>query len=586
MNCPSCNSPLEHNARFCGVCGYRLPPVGQPKPNPQAAPGAPGGVARANVPPRGNAAAAPAMQPQAQGKPVAKQAPQGQAARAPKARPKGDEIYLNTVLNNRFKVESKIGEGGFGAVYRGSQLATGRKVALKLLHPEMTKDDNLVARFKREGEVLCKLRDAHTITTYDFDQTSDGTLYIAMELLEGRSLHQLFHEQAPLDWKRMFKILTEMCSSLAEAHALGIVHRDLKPENVYLEPRPGNPEFVKILDFGIAKVMRGDTIDPQSPQLTATGQTLGTLEYMSPEQLMGKALDGRSDVYALGVVAYEMITGRLPFPDAKGPAGLITAQLKQTPLPPSQANPKAALPPAADRAILKCLEKDKNNRFPDVSALSAALQDVINQASTELPAASSRPGARQPAPPELVETRRGEMPNLITPPVMQPPQPPRPAPMQMAPMGPPIGSPMGSPIGMGSPAPMPLAPNLPQHAPPPQQHMNGPAIPTPYPPMGMPGSGPVVQPHMMGSSPGQSMMQSAPGQPMMQSSPGQPMMQSSPGMMQSSPGQPMMHAHQSYPHAGGGTMRPATKSKTWILWVIGLLVFGAGAGALITYFAG
>ena len=329
----------------------------------------------------------------------------------PKIRPKGDEIYINQVLNNRFKVESKIGEGGFGAVYRGVQLATGRKVALKLLHPEMTKDDNLVARFRREGMVLCNLRDAHTITTYDFDQTPDGTLYIAMELLEGKSLHQIFHEQAPLEWKRVFKILTEMCSSLAEAHAQGIVHRDLKPENIYLENRPGNPEFVKILDFGIAKVMRGDSIDPQSPQLTATGQTLGTLEYMSPEQLMGKPLDGRSDVYALGVVAYEMITGRLPFPDAKGPAGLITAQLKQTPQPPSQANAKAGLPAAADRVILKCLEKDKNNRWPDVTQLSIALQDVITQ---EAPASSSSSQGRL-ASPELMETRRGEMPNLQPP---------------------------------------------------------------------------------------------------------------------------------------------------------------------------
>ena len=170
----------------------------------------------------------------------------------------------------------------------------------------------------------------------------------------------------------MFKILTEMCSSLAEAHAQGIVHRDLKPENIYLESRPGNPEFVKILDFGIAKVMRGDSIDPQSPQLTATGQTLGTLEYMSPEQLMGKALDGRSDVYALGVVAYEMITGRLPFPDAKGPAGLITAQLKQTPQPPSAAQPEGE--PAAGRRSRdpEGLEKDKNNRFADVTAMSRA----------------------------------------------------------------------------------------------------------------------------------------------------------------------------------------------------------------------
>ena len=305
---------------------------------------------------------------------------------ASKARPKGDDVYIGQTLNNRFKVESKIGEGGFGAVYRGIQLATGRKVALKLLHPEMTKDDNLVARFRREGMVLCNLRDAHTITTYDFDQTPDGTLYIAMELLEGKSLHQIFQAQAPLDWRRVFKIIGEMCSSLAEAHAQGIVHRDLKPENIYLENRGGDPEFVKILDFGIAKVMRGDnTVDPQAPQLTATGQTLGTLEYMSPEQLMGKQLDGRSDVYALGVVAYEMITKRLPFPDAKGPAGLITAQLRQTPQPPSKANPAVIVPPVADKIILKCLEKDRNNRYADVTALATAVQEALQNAAAAHP---------------------------------------------------------------------------------------------------------------------------------------------------------------------------------------------------------
>jgi serine/threonine-protein kinase len=360
-------------------------------------------VVPASRPPRPATAGDPAV------KPVLPPAPLGLAGKpparsGPKPRNKsGDEIYIDQVLNNRFKVESKIGEGGFGAVYRGVQLATGRKVALKLLHPEMTKDENLVARFRREGMVLCNLRDAHTITTYDFDQTPDGTLYIAMELLEGKSLHQIFHEEAPLEWKRVFKILVEMCSSLAEAHAQGIVHRDLKPENIYLELRPGNPEFVKILDFGIAKVMRGDTIDPQSPQLTATGQTLGTLEYMSPEQLMGKPLDGRSDVYALGVLAYEMITGRLPFPDAKGPAGLITAQLKQTPIPPSQAQAKATLPKAADRAVLKCLEKDKTNRYPDVSALALALQEVMNSGpSYDLPLASV----------DMLDPRRSELPSL------------------------------------------------------------------------------------------------------------------------------------------------------------------------------
>ncbi len=334
----------------------------------------------------------------------------------------GDEMYIDQVLNNRFKVESKIGEGGFGAVYRGTQLATNRKVALKLLHPEMTKDENLVARFRREGMVLCATCATRT--------PSRPTTSTRRPTARSTSRWSCSRQEPPpgvprassAQWKRMFKILIEMCSSLAEAHSQGIVHRDLKPENIYLETRPGNPEFVKILDFGIAKVMRGDSIDPQSPQLTATGQTLGTLHYMSPEQLMGKQLDGRSDVYALGVVAYEMITARLPFPDAKGPAGLITAQLKQTPQPPSAAYPKAALPQAADRVILKALEKDKNNRHADVTAMANALQEVLDharEASNPLaqPLPSNSSGRLTPSP-EMLETRKGDLGSHPAPPAM------------------------------------------------------------------------------------------------------------------------------------------------------------------------
>ncbi|MEJ7603976.1 MAG: serine/threonine-protein kinase [Kofleriaceae bacterium] len=515
MNCPSCHTPLEPNARFCGVCGYRLQGS---QPNPAPVISRSPALKVSTLPPKNVASAGGSTIPSSSPK---------QPARVPKSRPipKGDEIYVGEVLNNRFKVESKIGEGGFGAVYRGIQLATGRKVALKLLHPEMTKDENLVARFRREGMVLCNLRDAHTITTYDFDQTPDGTLYIAMELLEGKSLHQVFHEQAPLEWKRMFKILIEMCSSLAEAHSQGIVHRDLKPENVYLETRPGNPEFVKILDFGIAKVMRGDTIDPQSPQLTATGQTLGTLEYMSPEQLMGKQLDGRSDVYALGVVAYEMTTGRLPFPDAKGPAGLITAQLKQTPIPPSHANPKAGIPPAADRAILKCLEKDKTNRHADVSAFAVALQDVLTQATSDLAvAAAAQSNASLRHGHELLETRRGDMP--MTPP---PPLPMTPTP--------------GAHVGI-----IPHTPpgGTPQHAPasanylPPNPHAHGS-------PQGHPASGSRVGGFAGSNAAPVTYPQAAPYQP-------------------------------HYPP------QPASGKRQLIWWIIGFLVLGAGAGAVLAYF--
>jgi serine/threonine-protein kinase len=462
--------------------------------------------------------------PQGSPQPALQQKPQQQAPRPKPKLGKGDEVYINTVLNNRFKVESKIGEGGFGAVYRGIQLATGRKVALKLLHPEMTKDENLVARFRREGMVLCNLRDAHTITTYDFDQTNDGTLYIAMELLEGKSLHQIFHEQAPLEWKRVFKIVSEMCSSLAEAHAQGIVHRDLKPENVYLETRPGNPEFVKILDFGIAKVMRGDSIDPQSPQLTATGQTLGTLEYMSPEQLMGKALDGRSDVYALGVVSYEMMTGRLPFPDAKGPAGLITAQLKQTPIPPSQANPKATIPPGTDRVILKCLEKDKNNRYADVTALSVAIQDLLAHETPSMSGNMNSSGSHRL---DMMETRRGPGDMSSGPPTM--------------------------PASLSSPPPG-MVQQMAHHPP------SGPSAPPPYhfptPPSGMPF---VPQAH---PSP-------VPAPPVVY--PGGVSISGSPPPM-------AMSAYPSYP-----AMPRSRGSARWIWWVLALLALGAGAGAALAF---
>ena len=549
------------------MCGYRLPPPRAPDaPGPQAGQGpqspqgpqgpqgnalGPAGAA----PQRPSSPAAPSSaragaplangggagsRPNGLGPPGAGAQAKPQPARAPKPKvTKGDEIYLNQVLNNRFKIESKIGEGGFGAVYRGTQLATGRKVALKLLHPEMTKDENLVARFRREGMVLCNLRDAHTITTYDFDQTQDGTLYIAMELLEGKSLHQIFHEQAPLDWKRVFKILTEMCTSLAEAHEQGIVHRDLKPENVYLEHRPGNPEFVKILDFGIAKVMRGDAIDPQSPQLTATGQTLGTLEYMSPEQLMGKPLDGRSDVYALGVVAYEMITGRLPFPDAKGPAGLITAQLKQTPVAPSAANPKVQLPQAAERVILKALEKDKTNRYADVTAMADALQEVLDAARDQAPhgpslGAQQQAQGRAPKPPEMLDTRRGDGP-MGAPPAMPPHPQSQPHPNQAQlrqssppPGPPPYGQPMGPPHYQ-TPNPMMMPPPVQPMQPPPSYGQNG-----PY-------GGP-----MQGLPPHPQQMQPAP------------------------------------PHAATRPARPAAPSSTrWLWWVVGLLALGAAAGAVL-----
>lgn len=432
---------MEDSSHFCGVCGTRL--ITAPTPaqasaqvtgklaSPESmsetvvASGKKKSVARTLMaaPPvfleaAAASASVPNPAPPTDPAPAPTPAPVSTSAPAPLFEQSGQSGLFGTsdpfagqTLNDRFVVGRKLGEGGFGAVYQGTQTGTNRTVAIKLLHPEMTGDRNVVERFRREGQVLCQLRDAHTVTTYDFDQTADGTLFIAMELLEGRSLHDVFAAEAPISWVRMVKIVSEMCTSLAEAHAMGIVHRDLKPENVHLEKRAGNDEFVKILDFGIAKMLRGDGIGgTKGPQLTATGQTLGTLEYMSPEQLMGKELDGRSDVYGLGVLAYELMTGCLPFPDAIGPAMLISAQLKRTPDVPSSTYPAGNIPRDVDAMIYKMLEKDRNNRFVDVSALRVECLRILSAQSVAVSAASLTPVApRAESVPSQGQAPRGNL---------------------------------------------------------------------------------------------------------------------------------------------------------------------------------
>jgi serine/threonine-protein kinase len=289
------------------------------------------------------------------------------------------ENLIGRTLNHRYLIEDKIGEGGFGAVFRGKQIATGREVALKILHPHNSSDQTIIARFKREAEACSKLRDIHTVTTYDFDETEDGILYLAMELLRGRSLHHLQKADGILAPERVLSILDQVAQSLGEAHANGIVHRDMKPENVFIESRQvgaGNKteDHVKVLDFGIAKMMSGEK---EVQALTAVGQTLGTLEFMSPEQLRGQKLDGRSDIYALGMMSYEMLTGMLPFQGAKSPIEIINFHMKAEPPPPSKlveaTKPGVKIPPAVDEIIVKMVAKNREDRFADTADLRAAI---------------------------------------------------------------------------------------------------------------------------------------------------------------------------------------------------------------------
>jgi eukaryotic-like serine/threonine-protein kinase len=285
-----------------------------------------------------------------------------------------DTDLTGKVLNNRYLIEEKIGEGGFGAVYRATQMQMNRKVALKVLHAKMAKDAQVVGRFKREAQASSLLRAPHTVQVYDFDQSPEGIMYLAMEMLQGRSLHAILLQDGPLEPLRMARVMDGIADSLGEAHLQGIVHRDIKPENIFLEPRP-TPDFVKVLDFGIAKIVSGEGMG-SGPALTAAGQTLGTLEYMSPEQLMGAQLDGRSDLYALGILSYEMVTGALPF-KAKTPGEMITFHLKTTPLPPSKTAPDRGIPPELDQIILKLLAKKREQRYRDTGELRHDLAKLL-----------------------------------------------------------------------------------------------------------------------------------------------------------------------------------------------------------------
>jgi serine/threonine protein kinase len=290
-------------------------------------------------------------------------------------RPASLDSLVGRTLNNRYQVERKIGEGGFGAVFEGTQLATGRSVALKILHPHSVADATVVARFRREAEACSQLRNPHTVTIYDFDQTEDGVLYLAMELVRGESLQEIQHRDGVIEASRALCILDQVAEALGEAHDKGIVHRDMKPENIMVERR-GGADFVKVLDFGIAKILSGEG-SKIIPALTAIGQTVGTLEFMSPEQLRGKALDGRSDIYALGMVAYEMLTGQLPFKGAKSTTEVIQFHLQEAAPPPSSLRPDLAIPTAVDEVVLKMVAKGCDDRHESAVALRQHIAEVL-----------------------------------------------------------------------------------------------------------------------------------------------------------------------------------------------------------------
>lgn len=272
--------------------------------------------------------------------------------------------WIGRVLLGRYRIVSLLGEGGMGKVYLAEQKmgAAVRKVAIKTLHPELSADPQLVARFNRESETVIELSHPNTIQFYDFGELEDRTLFIVMEFIHGESLAAIL-TRGSIDPPRTDRLLIQICGSLNEAHQRGIVHRDLKPENVLLTERGGQRDFVKVLDFGIAK--RSEAEDPSKGKLTKQGMVLGTPPYMSPEQFSGEALDARSDIYSLGIMAYEMLTGRLPF-EAKTPWEWATKHLTAQPTPLQLDARSGSFGDRRVAAVARALAKNRDERHHDV----------------------------------------------------------------------------------------------------------------------------------------------------------------------------------------------------------------------------
>jgi serine/threonine-protein kinase len=257
-------------------------------------------------------------------------------------------------------------------------------VAVKTLHSHLSKDPSVLARFHRECGTVAQLEHPNTIKFYDFGATPDGTLYIAMEFVNGKALSDAITEEGAFPPQRVLKIMRQVCGALDEAHEQGIVHRDLKPENIILTPLAGEADFVKVLDFGIAA--RSESSDAKKEQkLTQQGMVLGTPPYMSPEQFTGKALDRRSDIYSLAVVSYEMLTGKLPF-DADTPWQWATQHMTAQPTPFEASAPRAAIPETMRAAILRALSKDPGSRQPTAKEFFSELSSGAGITMAEHPA--------------------------------------------------------------------------------------------------------------------------------------------------------------------------------------------------------
>jgi serine/threonine protein kinase/tetratricopeptide (TPR) repeat protein len=285
-------------------------------------------------------------------------------------------IEPGTVIDERFRIEAHIASGGMGHVYRANHVHLNRLVALKLLKRAFATESDMWTRFKREAELVSQLESQHVVRVFDFGKTKDGQPFLAMEYVEGQTLEGML-TQGPVPLDEVARIIREIGTGLAEAHALGVVHRDLKPANIMMGKRRDGTPLAKILDFGIARLADGEKQDTK--RVTKLGLVVGTPAYLSPEQALADSVDARTDIYALGCVVYELLTGTPPF-RAESLQKIVAMHLTKVPDDPAEKRPDLATFPGLSRVVLKALEKEKANRFSKVMDFVEAIEVALGVA--------------------------------------------------------------------------------------------------------------------------------------------------------------------------------------------------------------
>jgi serine/threonine protein kinase len=351
MLCPNCGNQNAEGARFCNNCAAPLSP-------PQI----------------------PAV--------VGSVAASGQIIAA-NEEGKKDELIGRTI-EGRYRIDSLIGLGGMGAVYRATRPLIGDEVAVKILHTERVADPHAGERFRREAQAAARLKHPNAVTIHDFGITDDGLQYLVMELVEGLSLRQIIKQEGPLSPSVAAEIATQVCAALDEAHQRHIVHRDIKPDNIIINSTIAGLR-VKVLDFGIAKLR-----DDVASHLTQTGSVMGTPHYMSPEQCLGEELDSRADIYSMGVVLYEMLCGRVPFNSPVSTA-VVVQHVNQPPQ--SLRTINTGISPQVEAVVLHALEKPRDARPPTASTLARELTAAVHSTSVQAPGHATWPQMSGPPQP-------------------------------------------------------------------------------------------------------------------------------------------------------------------------------------------